>query len=59
MKNKKKLFGIIDLGSYSPTSILIIVTVVIVGIFTYVRYRNRMKEMDAGRGARRRNVREE
>ena len=41
-KQKKKLFGLIDIGDYNPTTIMVVITLAVVGIMTCFRYKNKI-----------------
>lgn len=46
-RRRRKLFGIIDIGNTSPTLVMGGITLVLVALVTFVKYRRRVKEADA------------
>ena len=46
-RRKRKLFGIIDIGNANPTIVMGGITVVLVLIVSFVKYRRRVRENDA------------
>ena len=51
-RRKRKLFGLIDIGNTSPTLVMGGITVVLVLIVTFVKYRRRVKEVEGKKNIR-------